>query len=51
MSRENEFRRNAEEAERRAREAHTEDERAGYEKVAQGWRELISAQERRRNRT
>ena len=47
MGREDEFQRNAEEAERRAREARTEDERLEYEKIARGWRDLIIVQNRR----
>jgi hypothetical protein len=45
-----EYRRKAEESERRAKEARTEDERAGYEKIAKGWRDLIAAEERREKR-
>lgn len=50
MSREYEFRQNAEAADRGAARAKTDYERAAYERVAAGWRDLIAAAERRRDR-
>jgi hypothetical protein len=50
MDRVDEYRRKAEEAERRAAAAGSDDEREGYEKIAKGWRDLIKAEERRQKR-
>lgn len=50
MGREEEYRRNAEDAERLAREARFEAERRGYQKIAEGWRELVAEAERVRKR-
>ena len=51
MGREDEYRRNAEEAERSAANAKTDQEREAYQQIARGWRDLIAVAERRRNRT
>lgn len=40
-----EYRRRAEEAEALARRATTEAERQAYEKIAEGWRELVTSAE------
>ena len=50
MGKEDEYRRNAEQAERLMELARTEAERVGYRKVAEGWRQLLVTQERRLQR-
>jgi hypothetical protein len=40
MERADQYRANAEHAERMAKLAHTEDERRAYARIAQGWRDL-----------
>jgi hypothetical protein len=40
MNRAEQYRINAEEAERAARQARSDDERRAYEKIAAGWRDL-----------
>jgi hypothetical protein len=50
MGRAEEYRLNAEEAERRARMALSPIEREAYEKIAQGWRELVAEAERTEKR-
>ena len=50
MDRLPEYRRNAEEAERLAKKALSAHERDSYERIAKGWRELVTAEEITRKR-
>lgn len=50
MDRLQEYRRNAEEAERLARKGATAHERDSYERIAQGWRDLLAAEQSTRQR-